>query len=52
MKRDRKDLERGKWIKGSDGKIGFSQEDRCKTWKEHMKRIMNEENAWGYKVNA
>ena len=52
MKKNRKDVEGGKWIKDSDGKIGFSQEDRCKTWKEHMKRIMNEKNAWGYKVNA
>ena len=29
MKRDGKDVEGGKWIKGRDGRIGFSQEDRC-----------------------
>ena len=51
-KRDGKDVEGGKWIKGRDGRIGFSQEDRCKTWKEHMERIMNEENAWDHKVDA
>ena len=45
MKRDGKDVERGIWIKGRDGRIGFSQEDRCKIWKELMERIMNEENA-------
>ena len=45
MKRDGKDVEGGKWIKGRDGKIGFSQEDQCKIQKEHMERIMNEENA-------
>ena len=35
MKRDGKDVEGGKWIKGRDGRIVFSQEDRCKIWKEH-----------------
>ena len=29
MKRDGKDVEGGKWVKGRDGRIGFSQEDRC-----------------------
>ena len=52
MKRDGKDVEEGKWIKGRDGRIGFSQEDQCKIWKEHMERIMNEENAWDHKVDA
>ena len=28
MKRDGKDVEGEKWIKGRDGRIGFSQEDR------------------------
>ena len=52
MKRDGKDVEGGKWIKGRDGRIDFSQEDRCNIWKEHMGRIMNEENAWDHKVDA
>ena len=53
MKSDAKDVEGGKRIKGRDGRIGFSQEDRCKIWKEHnMERIMNEENAWDHKVDA
>ena len=47
MKRDGKDVEVGKWIKGRDGRIGFSQEGRCKIWKEHMQRIVNEESNWG-----
>ena len=45
-------VEGGKWIKGRDGRIGFSQENQCKIWKEHMERIMNEENAWDHKVDA
>ena len=52
MKRDGKDVERGKWIKGRDERIGFSREDRCKIWKEHMEKIMNEENAWDHRVDA
>ena len=52
MKRDGKDVEGGKWIKGRDGRIGFSQKDRCKIWKEHMEKIMNEENAWDHKMDA
>ena len=44
MKRDGKDVEGRKWIKGRGGRIGFSQEDRCKISKEHMERIMTEEN--------
>ena len=47
MKRDGKDVEGGKWIKGRDERIGFSQEDRC-----NMDRIMNEKNAWKHKVDA
>ena len=30
MKWDGKDVEGEKWIKGRDGRIGFSQEDGCK----------------------
>ena len=46
MKRNGKDIKGRKWIKGRDGRIGFSEEHQCKTWKEHMESIMIEENAW------
>ena len=45
MKRDGKDVKGGKWIKSRVGRVGFSQEDRCKIRKEHVEKIMNEENA-------
>ena len=45
-------VEEGKWIKGRYARIGFSQEDRSKIWKEHMEKIMNEDNAWDYRVDA
>ena len=40
LKKDGKDVEGGKWITSRDGRIGFSLEDRCKTLKEHMERII------------
>ena len=52
MKRAGKGVEGGKWIKGRDERTGFSQEDRCKVWKKHMEKIMNEENARDHKVDA
>ena len=52
MKTDRKYAEGGKCIKGKGGRIGFSQEDQCNTWKEHVERIMNEENPWDHRVDA
>ena len=51
-KRDGKNVKGGKWIKGRDGRIGFSHQDRCKIWKEHTEGIMNEENAWDNEVDA
>ena len=33
-------------MKGSDGRLNFVEKDREKACKEHMERIMNEENDW------
>ena len=52
IKRNGKDVEGEKRIKGKDGRIGCSQENRCKIWKKHMERITNEENAWDHEVDA
>ena len=52
MKRDGKDVEGGNWMKGRDGRIGFSQEDRYKVWKEHMERIINGKNTWDHNVDT
>ena len=40
MEKDGKDVEGG----GSDARLNFSKKDRGRVWKEHMERIMNEEN--------
>jgi len=51
MKKDGKDVEDRKWMKDKNGRSGFS-EDRCKIWKEHMEKTMNEENDWDHMVEA
>ena len=39
-------------MRGIDGRLNFSEKDRGKVWKEHMQRIMNEENEWDQNVKA
>ena len=33
-------------LRGSNRRLGFIEKDRAKIWKEHMEKIMNEENEW------
>ena len=46
MKNEGKDVEGGRCLRGGDGRLGFIEEDRAKIWKEHMEKVMNEENEW------
>ena len=39
-------------LESRDGRLGFSEEDRAKIWKEHMEKIMNEENEWDNMVET
>ena len=32
--------------------MGFIEEDRAKIWKEHIEKIMNEENEWDHMVET
>ena len=52
MKKDGKDIEGGRCIRGKDGKIGFSEKDRKRIWKKHMEEIRNEENDWDHVTEA
>ena len=52
MKKDGKDVEGVRCMRGSNGRLSFSEKDRGKVWKEHMERIMNEENDWDQNVEA
>ena len=52
MKKEGKDVKGGRCLRGEDGRLGFIEEDRAKIWKEHMKKIMNEENEWNRMVET
>ena len=52
MKKDGRDVEGGRCMRGSDGRLSFSEKDRGRVWKEHMERIMNEENEWDQRTEA
>ena len=52
MKKDGKDVEGGRCMRGSDGRLNFSEKDRGKIWKEHMEIIVNKENGWDLNVKA
>ena len=34
-------------MKGKNGNLAFTEQDRRIIWKEHMDMVMNEENEWG-----
>ena len=38
-------------LRGRDRRLSFF-EDRAKIWKEHMEKIMNEENKWDHMVET
>ena len=46
MKKDGKAVPGGRGVRGSDRRLGFSEKDRGNIWKNHMEKIMNEENDW------
>ena len=52
MKKDRKDFEGGRCMRGSNGRPNFSEKDKGKVWKEQMERIVTEENEWDQNVKA
>ena len=52
MRKEEKDVERGRCLRGGDGRLGFSEEDRAKIWKKHMEKIVNEENKWDHMVET
>ena len=52
MKNEGKDLEGGRCLRGGDGRLDFIEKDMAKIWKEHMEKIMNEENEWDRMVET
>ena len=52
MKKEGKDVEGGRCLRGGDGRLGFIEKDGAKIWKEHMEKIMNKENEWDHMVET
>ena len=52
MKKEGNNVEGGRYLKGIDRRLGLIEEDRAKIWKEHMEKIMNEENEWDHMVET
>ena len=52
LKTDRNEVEGGRCMRGSDGKMCFTEKERGKVWKDYMERIMNEENDWNRNVEG
>ena len=50
LKIDSKEVEGGRCMRGSDGKLCFSEKERGKVWKDYMERIMKEKNDWDHNV--
>ena len=45
LKTDSKEVEGGRCMRGSDGKLCFSEKERGDVWKIYVEGIMNEENG-------
>ena len=39
-------------MRGSDRRLNFTEKDRGRVWKEHMERIMKEDNEWDQNVEV
>ena len=39
-------------MRGSDGKLCFSEKERGKVWQDYMERIINEQNDWDHNVDG
>ena len=52
LKIDSKDVKGGRCMRGSNGKLCFSEKERGKIWKGYMERIVIEENDWNHNVEA
>ena len=50
LKIDSKEVEGGRCMRGSDGKLNVSETDRSKVWKNYMERIMKKINDWAHNM--
>ena len=52
LKIDSKEVEEGRCIRVSDGKLCFSEKERGEVWNDYMEKIMNDENDWDRNVEG
>ena len=52
LKIDSKEVEGGKCMRGSDGKLCFIVMEIGKVWKDYTDKIVNKENDWDHNVEA
>ena len=49
---DGKEVEEGRCMRGSDGKLCFSEKEKGKVCKDYMEKIMDEEDDWNVEGDA
>ena len=37
-------------MRGKDGRLGFSEKDKKRIWKNHMEEVTNKENDWDHVI--
>ena len=52
MKKDGKDIERGRYVRGKEGKLGLSEITEKKKNENQMEETMNNENDWDHITEA
>ena len=52
VKTDSKEVQGGRCMRESDGKLCLSKKEGGKVWKNYMEMIMNEENHWDCSVEG
>ena len=52
LKSGSNEVEGGRCMRGSDGKLCFSEKEGGKVWMDYMERIMNEDYDWDYDVDG
>ena len=52
IKKDGKDIEEGRCMRGKDGRLGYSEKDKKRIWKNLVEEIMNKKNNWDHVTAA
>ena len=52
LKTDSKEVEGGKYMRGRDGKLCFSEKERGKVLKDYIERIMNDKKNLDHNVEV